>query len=95
MGASLTHATSAEPEPIDWHLLTLILDSHDLGRPWSTGELTQRFLDPGTASDSLTRLQHNGLASKINGFLIPTLTALYCRQLERLARDPRQLQLPL
>jgi hypothetical protein len=90
-----THTISEEPEPIDWQMLTRVLDSHDTGRPWTISELTDHFLDTRAARDSLGRLEWNGLIRKLGHHVIPTTVALNCRRLQRLQSNPSQLRLPL
>jgi hypothetical protein len=95
MSVRPTHTVSAEAEPIDWQLLKLIFEAHEIGRPWAKRELTRRFLDHHAAADSLVRLQWNGLVYEISHYVMPTTAAIYLNQLDQLDRDPRQLQMPL
>jgi hypothetical protein len=95
MSVRPTHTVSAEAEPIDWQLLQLIFEAHEIGRPWTKRELTRRFLAYHAADDSLVRLHWNGLVCEIGHYVMPTTAAIYLDQLDQLDRDPRQLRLPL
>ena len=83
------------PEPIDWQLLTHILDSVEAGRACAITELTSRFTRYYAAVDGLGRLKESGLIHDINGYLLPMVPAIAYRRLEREIFNPRQLYLPL
>jgi hypothetical protein len=89
------YTISRTPEPIDWQLLTRVLDSVEAGRACAITELTSRFTNTDAVIDGLARLKENGLMMDLNGYLLPTIAAIAYRRLEREIFNPRQLRLPL
>ena len=89
------YTVNPEPEPIDWQLLTRLLDSVEAARACATAELTRQFPDKDAAIEGLARLKENGLIYDSRGYLLPLIPAIAYRQLEREILNPRQLRLPL
>ena len=90
------YTISPTPEPIDWQLLTSVLDSVEAGRACAITALTSRFTNNNDAAiDGLARLKENGLMMDLNGYALPTIAAIAYRRLEREIFNPLQLRLPL
>jgi hypothetical protein len=95
MNLPLAYTISPTPEPIDWQLLTLMLDSVEAGRAWAIRELTCQFADEDAAIAGLTRLKTNSLILDTRGYVLPLTAAIAYRRLEREIFNPLQLRLPL
>ncbi|HWY18447.1 MAG TPA: hypothetical protein VNY27_07015 [Solirubrobacteraceae bacterium] len=89
------YTISPEPEPIDWQLLTRLLDSVEVARACATDELVSQFPDREAATCGLTRLKENDLIYDSRGYLLPMTAAIAYRRLEREIFNPHQLRLPL
>jgi hypothetical protein len=89
------YTVNPEPEPIDWQLLTRLLDSVEAARACAVSELTRQFPDEDATIQGLTRLKENGLIYDSRGYLLPMIPAISYRRLELAIFNPLQLRLPL
>lgn len=77
-----------EPQPLDWQLLTRILDSFEQPQPWTLGQLETHYGDSEAVLASLRRLNRYGLVDRLGFYVIASRSAIFYRHLlQRFAPD--------
>jgi DNA-binding HxlR family transcriptional regulator len=75
-----TQDVGEQDDLADWMLLDTLLDSEHPGL-WSVEELTRVMGDHITVTDSLTRLERDGLIWRLQQFAFPTRAAVRATQI--------------
>jgi hypothetical protein len=74
------YTVDEEPEPLDWQLLSCVLDSFEY-RPWTLRELEARHGDAEVVLASLRRLNRYGLIDRMGFYVIASRSAIFYHHL--------------
>jgi hypothetical protein len=74
------YTVDEEPEPLDWQLLSCVLDSFEY-RPWTLRELEARYDDTKAVLASLRRLNRYGLIDRMGFYVIASRSAIFYHHL--------------
>jgi hypothetical protein len=71
------HPHDEEPQPLDWQLLSYVLDSFEQPWPWTLKQLEAQFGDTEAVLGSLRRLQRYSLVTRLGFYVIASQPAIF------------------